>query len=47
MEILELTLVIKLKNADAGWIEESIREQLEDGEEIVDFYHSNNLPNQS
>ena len=43
METLELTLVIKLKNADAGWIEESIREQLEDGEEIVDFYHSTNL----
>ena len=46
METLELTLVIKLKNADAGWIEEAIRQGLEDGEEIVDFYHSNNLPNQ-
>ena len=44
METLELTLVIKLKNADAGWIEEAIRQGLEDGEEIVDFYHSDNLP---
>mgnify|MGYP001346900100 CR=1 FL=1 len=46
MEILKLTLVIKLKNADTDWIEQSILDQLEAGEEIVTFYHSNILPNQ-
>ena len=43
-QTLELKLVVKVKNHNVKWMEEAIRMGLENGEDILEFAHVDNLP---